>query len=319
MSDGSSYATEDEAFSDPIPVSLSPVPDQFVTPGQPIILEVNMNSQPSPLPLCLLLNARSVFNKSDSLNEMLSQIGPDLCLISESWERERKRLNTVLRQYKSVSYYRKGKSPGGGCAIVYNETRFSVLDLKIEAPDGVESVWALFTPKTTELNMLRVKRVAVGSFYVSPRSKYKNETIEHIIQTIHILRAKYDNEISFLCGGDFNRIDITDILDSYGALKSILSVPTRKSATLEILLTDLHTMFHPPTTLPPLQVDEDKIGKDSDHNTVVFAPKSNGQYQQIRNKKTILTRPLPESKIINFERDLIKYPWDEVFMGKTVN
>ena len=52
----------------------------------------------------------------------------------------------------------------------------------------------------------------------------------------------------FLCGGDFNRIDINDILDSYGALKSILSVPTRKSATLEILLTDLHTMFHTSST-----------------------------------------------------------------------
>ena len=197
VSDCSSYATEDEAFSDPIPVSLSPVPDQHVTPGQPIRLEVNLNGQPSPLPLCLLLNARSVYNKSDNLNEMLSQIGPDLCLISESWERERRRLATVLKQYKSVSYYRKGKSPGGGCAIVYNETKFSVLDLKIEAPDGVESVWALLTPKSSELNMLGVKRIAVGSFYVSPRSQYKNDTIEHIIQTIHILRAKYDNEICF--------------------------------------------------------------------------------------------------------------------------
>ena len=115
MSDGSSYATENEAFSDPIPVSLSPVPDQQVTPGQPIRLEVNLHGQPSPLPLCLILNARSVYNKSDNLNELLNRVGPDLSLISESWERERKKLSTVLtRQFKSVSYYRKGKSPVAG-------------------------------------------------------------------------------------------------------------------------------------------------------------------------------------------------------------
>ena len=308
-SDCSSYATEDEAFSDPIPVSLSPAPDQQVTQGQPIRLEVNLNGQPSPLPLCLILNARSVFNKADNLIELLSRVGPDLTLISESWEREKKRLNTVLTgQFKSVSYYRKGKSPGGGCAIIYNETRFSVNSLDIQVPNGVECVWALFTPKSSDLKMLKVKRIAVGSFYISPRSQYKNETIEHIIQSIHILRAKYDNQLNFLLGGDFNRVDINDILDSYGALKSIISVSTRKSATLEILLTDLHTMFHPPTTLPPLQVDKGKVGKDSDHNIVVFAPISNIQYQQTRQKKTILTRPLPESEIFKFEKDLIKYP-----------
>ena len=95
---------------------------------------------------------------------------------------------------------------------------------------------------------MKVKKIAVGSYYVSPRSRHKQEVIEHIIGTIQQLRAKYDNEVNFLIGGDFNRLDITDILDSYGALKQIISVPTRKSATLEIILMDLHTLFHPPTT-----------------------------------------------------------------------
>ena len=65
-------------------------------------------------------------------------------------------------------------------------------------------------------------------------------------------------------------MDITDILECYGGLKQIVSVSTRKLDTLEIVLTDLHGFFHPPTTLPPLQVDSDKKGKDSDHGIVVF-------------------------------------------------
>ena len=181
-----------------------------------------------------------------------NQIGPDICIISETFERERKRLDSVLnaRQFKSISYYRKNRAPGGGCAIVYNENRFSVLKLDITAPEEIESCWALFTPRCQD-NNLKVKRIAVGSYYISPRSRHKQETIDHIIDSIHILRAKYDNDVNFLVAGDFNRVNIDDILDSYGALKQIISVPTRKTATLEIVLTDLHTMFHPPTTIPP--------------------------------------------------------------------
>ena len=320
--DGTHYDTDDEAFSEPIPANLHPVPGQDVLPGQPITMDVNQRyDQPSYLPLCLLFNSRSVYNKADNLKEMLNQVGPDICLISETFERQRKRLDTVLnsRQFKSISYYRKNRAPGGGCAIVYNETRFSVTDLEIEAAIEIESVWSLLTPKLLDNNTAKVKRIAVGSYYVSPRSRHKAEIIEHIIESIHMLRAKYGNEVNFLIGGDFNKLDISDILECYGALRQIVSVPTRKSATLEILLTDIPTLFHPPTTLPPLQVDQDKLGKDSDHDIVVLAPVSNVQYQKERKKKTIFTRPLPESQIANFEKELISYPWDEMFKNRTLD
>ena len=121
---------------------------------------------------------------------------------------------------------------------------------KISARSEIENIWALITPEQTGATSA-FKRKAVASFYISPRSRHKQETIEHIIQTIHSLRAKFDNDINFLIGGDFNRVNIMDILDSYGALHQVISIPTRKSATLEIILTDLHTQYHPPTTLPP--------------------------------------------------------------------
>ena len=74
-----------------------------------------------------------------------------------------------------------------------------------------------------------------------------------------------------------------------------------------------------PTTLPPLQVDQDKEGKDSDHNVVVFAPNSNTEYKQSRKKKTILTRPLPDSNILKFEKELSRQAWDEMFMNKSAD
>ena len=242
-------------------------------------------------------------------------------IASETWEREKQRLDNILnsRQYKTVSYYRKNRSPGGGCAIIYDENKFRLTDKDIHVPDNLEAVWFVFTPVSNENQRFKVKRIAVGSIYVSPRSKFKTEVIEHIIETIHILRAKYNNEISFCIGGDFNRVDISEILDCYGGLKQVISVSTRNQATLEILLTDLHSLYHPPTTLPPLQVDVDKNGKDSDHNIVVFAPKSNIQFKEQITKRTIKTRPILDSQLNNFERDLANYPWAEVFHGRSVN
>ena len=219
-----------------------------------------------------------------------------------------------------MSLSKFNRAPGGGAAIIYNENRFAFEDLEVPADVDMECVWALCTPKQTLVqNGQTVKRIAIGSYYVSPKARNKQDIIEHIIDSIHTLRAKYNNEVNFLISGDFNRLDISDILDCYGAIKQICSVPTRNSATLEIVLTDLHTLYHPPTTLPPLQVDSDKLGKDSDHDVVLFAPKSDNNYKCERKKKIIRTRPLPESQIVKFEQELAKYPWDQVFSNKSVN
>ena len=100
-----------------------------------------------------------------------------------------------------------------------------------------------------------MKRIVVGSFYVSPNSPHKAAIIEHIIETIHVLRSKFDNQVNFLLGGDFNRLNIGNILDAYWALNQLVSVPTRQGATLEIVLSNLHSLYYPPITLPPLEED----------------------------------------------------------------
>ena len=100
--------------------------------------------------------------------------------------------------------------------------------MEIPAPVEIENTWALITPKQAGLSSgpMNVKRIAVGSYYISLCSSYKQETIEHIIDTVHTLRAKYDNEINFCIGGNFNQVDISDSLDCYDSLHQIISVPT---------------------------------------------------------------------------------------------
>ena len=110
------------------------------------------------------------------------------------------------------------------------------------------------------------------ALYVSPNYKFKTKTIDHIVETIHILRSQHGNEISFLLAGDLNLLDINPILQSYGALSQIVTEGTRDSAVLEYIITDLQGLYHPPSCISPLGVDEDKIGENSDHSIVVLAP-----------------------------------------------
>ena len=284
-------------------------------------MNVNMrnNQKSSLLPLCMMLNARSVYNKVDHFKD-LYQLSPDLILVSETWEKRRKQLKDIIGtdSYRTISYHREGNRTGGGCAIVFNEAKYRVESLNMDTVYGVEAVWALFTPRANTARS-KIKRIAVASFYVSPNSIYKTATIDHIIETIHLLRATYDNEVNFLLGGDFNRLNINPILDAYGALKQCVTTPTRNEAVLEILLSDISNLYHPPTTIAPLQVDTDKKGSDSDHNIVVFAPLNNANYQIERIKKSIKIRPLPESQVSKFENDLINTDWSCVLKTDNID
>ena len=319
------YETDDEIDSTVNPVIFTPAPNQIFSPSNPIQLEIlNPNQeQSSPLPLCMMLNARSLYCKIDNFKNLLYQIGPDITICSETWERKRQSISELLAsdQFKVISYKREmitNRQPGGGCAIIYNDRRYKVSEIKLNPPEGVEACWALFSPLIVTPHH-KVKKIIVASIYVSPRSKFKEQTVEHIIQSLHYLRSLHDNEVSFLIGGDLNKLKIEPILDSYGALKQLISVPTRKSATLENIITDLCNIYHPPTTLPPLQVDEGKKGADSDHQVIVFAPMSNLNYLKPRCKKTVTTRPLPQSGINDFGKYITLHNWNEVYQVSEID
>ena len=172
--------TDDEVDAAPSPVNLTLVPGQASLPRQPVILDVDpTNVQVSSLlPLCMMLNARSVYKKAGHFRD-LYQLGPDLIITSETWEKKSKPLADLIgtNNYQTISYYRTGGRSGGGCAIIYTDTRFIVEKLDVDTGEGVEAVWALFTPRGVTSNS-RVRRIAVGSFYVSPNSVYKTATIE---------------------------------------------------------------------------------------------------------------------------------------------
>ena len=104
------YTTDEEVDSEPISAKFYPVSNQNISPGKPSKFDVKISEDEnfSPLPLCLILNCRSVYNKPKALREMLNTISPSVTILSETWERENLRLDSVLKSkhFESVSYFR---------------------------------------------------------------------------------------------------------------------------------------------------------------------------------------------------------------------
>jgi hypothetical protein len=102
---------------------------------------------------------------------------------------------------------------GGGAAFLYTEQNFWVKEANILVENGIEACWAIFTPNNSKYSS--IKRICVGNIYIAPLSKFKQESVDHIIDVIFQVTATYGNEFIFfllLFSGDFNKYPVTNIL-----------------------------------------------------------------------------------------------------------
>ena len=138
------YVTDDEIDPEMTPISITPA-------SKPSKNKLKI-LKASSLPLITVMNARSLYNKPDNFKTFLNELGIEVAIVSESWEREDKPLDNLLNltNYKIHSYRREkvkaNKQPGGSCAIIYNEIRFKVTKLDIHVPKGVEACWVILKP-----------------------------------------------------------------------------------------------------------------------------------------------------------------------------
>ena len=68
----------------------------------------------------------------------------------------------------------------------------------------------------------------------------------------------------------------------------------------------------------PLQVDTDKAGSDSDHNIVLLPPITLSDNRK-RIKRSVVTRPLPQSGIEQFSLFINSHTWAEVLEEEDID
>ena len=60
-------------------------------------------------------------------------------------------------------------------------------------------------------------------------------------------------------------------------------------------------------------------GKDADHQALILAPKASKEFVVKREKRRIVTRPMPQSSIDSFCGELTNYKWENVFQTRSVH
>ena len=82
--------------------------------------------------------------------------------------------------------------------------------------------------------------------------------------------------------------------------------------TLDVLLMDCQDLYQVPTILPPMTVDEGKVGKDSDHSGVECLPRSNLAPAGSRLRQEVKVRPFPDSGLAVFGCRLQEEDWSKL-------
>ena len=102
-------------------------------------------------------------------------------------------------------------------------------------------------------------------------------------------------------GGDKNNLNISPLLAGINKLKQIVTKPTHISnKVLDIILTNMSQLYNVPVIAPPVPPDDPQCGVPSDHSSPIAIPLSSQSDWQPREYIKKVSRPLPESGMLEF-------------------
>ena len=204
------------------------------------------------LPKVINLNPRSAMNKVNELKSFIEEEEIDLAFISESHDRENRKLedNIGLENHVVISNIHQREGKGGRPALIVNISKYDVQNLTnsvIQVPWGVEVTWALLTPKNVSNNST-IQKIVLGSIYSKPNSKKKTAMLDHISETYNFLSTKYGKGVYWMLAGDTNDLKLDQILSLSPNFRSLVKKPTRLNPDniLDNIITDLGKWYQAP-------------------------------------------------------------------------
>ena len=172
-------------------------------------------------------------NKIEEIKTFIKEENIDVAFISESHDRENKRLEDHMKLDDHVTisniHQRSTNVSGGRPAIIANTTKYKIENLtntSINIPWGVEITWALLTPKEVSNDSI-IQNIVLGAVYVKPRSRKKTALLDHIAEVHTTLGAKYGKGLHWMIAGDTNDLKLGPILNIDQNFRSIVRKPTR--------------------------------------------------------------------------------------------
>ena len=254
----------------------------------------NLSTQSNPLTF-LLSNTRSLLPKLDDLKIILDQYGVSMAFITETWLNEKIDDAAVcIDGYSLARRDRIDKLGGGVCAFIKSTIPFKILrDLE---DINFETMWIYLRPH----KLYRGFSCLIACVVYKPPSSDNNAFIEHLCTTLDLALNKYPNAGIFLLG-DFNRCPVSSLLRHF-TLRQIVKNPTRKDATLDLILTNMSNICDAPKVIAPIGL--------SDHNSVSCVLK---KCKSMNKCKKIQIRLRNSSAKRAFGRWLTNYNWSNLY------
>eukprot|EP00057_Strongylocentrotus_purpuratus_P013375 XP_011667849.1 PREDICTED: uncharacterized protein LOC105439971 [Strongylocentrotus purpuratus] len=179
--------------------------------------------------------------------------------VTETWFSETNPASACqLPLYHLFHKDRRGQK-GGGVALYVRDDMNPTEVFSDTVPPHLEALWVRLRSSAA---VHLPKDIFVGVIYSPPRSPHRAEMIEHIINMVDRARLHATNA-SLIIMGDFNDLE-TDEIERHTSLSQIVKEPTRESAILDKILTDLNEDFCDPQISTPIA--------SSDHNVVTVLP-----------------------------------------------
>ena len=237
-------------------------------------------------PSILLMNVRSLRNKTDELHAVSSVLCTDIIAITESWLNDDTPDNEVKIPHYCTPFRqdRHDRLGGGVCCYVHKDTSCSQLEMLTQKPPSIECLWLKF-PKF---------KIVLAVLYIPPSlsSIQYSEIRDYIIVSADIaMDSVQDGRLILL--GDFNRMDTRD-LESSLDVEQIVREATRGEATLDLIFldSDMKDRYHDPVIGPHLG--------SSDHMSVLLRP------------LTMVSRTVSVHKVVDYRKSSLDLIWHNI-------
>ncbi|XP_060581061.1 uncharacterized protein LOC132737744 [Ruditapes philippinarum] len=224
--------------------------------------------------LCVLnINCRSIKNKIPDLQQVISQVKPDIICCTETWLKPEISTAEIFPDFLNFQVYRDDRleGKGGGTLVAISKSILSQ-----EQPDPkskYNSVWA-------KMSLKGFKDIYISSFYKpnekdeiplnelwSSIKKIPKNSIVWVLGDFNMSSIDWSTE-SLTEGCKFPNI-YTSFLENLINLnlQQMVNIPTRGNNVLDLFLTNMPSHVHSTKTLPPLG--------SSDHDIVFHEIKIN--------------------------------------------